>query len=198
MTDITQLVDLMQKQIEMQRQQIEKQEERHRRQMEALIKCLEIGSPAPVAPAASVPSFAPFDPTSELWKDYWAWFHTSVGANSIPEEKTAQVFLTNKTTTTYKLLCTLAGQPAPPQDINRLTMEDIAKVMKTQFDPKRFILRKRFKYWSDVQCKPGEMVQELAARLRQQAVTCDFGPSRIHRMRLYAPSSSVLSVMKRF
>ena len=35
-------------------------------------------------------------------------------------------------------------------------------------------MRERFKFWFDVQCKPGETVQKLAARLRQQAVPCDF------------------------
>ena len=53
-------------------------------------------------------------------------------------------------------------------------MDNIANFMQTQFNPKRFIVRERFKYWSDVQCKPGETVQELAATLRQQAIGCDF------------------------
>ena len=64
--------------------------------------------------AASIPSFASFDPTSELWKDYKARFETFVGANSIPEAKYAQVFLTNQFPTLYKLLDTLAGQHTPP------------------------------------------------------------------------------------
>ena len=45
--------------------------------------------------------------------------------------------------------------------------------MKNQFDPMLYIARKRFKFWSDRR-KPGETVQELAARIRQDAVTCDF------------------------
>ena len=122
--------------------------------MEELIKRLDTGNPAPVAPAASVLSFAPFDPISELWKDYRARFHTFVRANSIAKEKITQVFLTNQKTTTFKLLCTLDEQQAPPQDINRLTMEDTATFMETQFDPERFIMRERFKFWSDVQHKP--------------------------------------------
>ena len=145
--------------MEMQRLQIDKQEERHlqqqrqfvkqklshRQQMEALINPLGTGSHIPVAPSASVPSFAPFDPTSKLWKDYRARFHTFVGDNSIPNEKIAQVFLTNLTTTTYKLLCALARHQALPQDINRLTMDDIANFIQTQFDPKQFMVRNRFK-----------------------------------------------------
>ena len=67
----------------------------------------------------------------------------------------------------------MAGQQAPPQDINRLTMEDIANFIETQFDPKRFIVQERFKFWSDVQRTPGETVQDLASRLRQKAAHCD-------------------------
>ena len=46
--------------------------------------------------------------------------------------------------------------------------------MKDQFDPKRYIVRERFKFWTDMQRKPGESRQEIAARIRQDAATCDF------------------------
>jgi len=46
--------------------------------------------------------------------------------------------------------------------------------MKQQFDPKRFIVRERFKFWSEMQRKPGKSVLELAARIREAAATCDF------------------------
>ena len=46
--------------------------------------------------------------------------------------------------------------------------------MKYQFDPKRFVVRERLKFWSQMQCKLGESVLELAARIRQAATTCDF------------------------
>ena len=117
MTDIGPLVKLLQEQIDKQeerhRQQLETQKEQVQtqkkqmdmqrlefaKQMEALISRLGTGSPAPVAPAVSVPSFTAFDSTSELWRDYMPRFHTFVGANSNPKEKIAQVFLTNQTTT---------------------------------------------------------------------------------------------------
>ena len=59
-------------------------------------------------------------------------------------------------------------------DINELTMLEIADFMKEQFDPKLFVVRERFKFWSDMQRKPGETLEELAARIRQDAATCDF------------------------
>ena len=46
--------------------------------------------------------------------------------------------------------------------------------MDDQFDPKRFIVRERFKFWSQMERKPGESIQELAARIRQDAATCSF------------------------
>nr|KAG5702836.1 hypothetical protein BaRGS_001918 [Batillaria attramentaria] len=59
-------------------------------------------------------------------------------------------------------------------NINSLTMDQIVKFMKEQFDPKLFIVRERFKFWSNMERKPGETLQELAARIRQDAATCDF------------------------
>ena len=53
-------------------------------------------------------------------------------------------------------------------------MSEIVNFMKEQFDPKLFIVRERFTFWSDMQRKPGETLQELAARIRQDAATCDF------------------------
>uniref|UniRef100_A0A0L8IHG9 Uncharacterized protein n=1 Tax=Octopus bimaculoides TaxID=37653 RepID=A0A0L8IHG9_OCTBM len=50
-------------------------------------------------------------------------------------------------------------------------MEKIASFMKEQFNPKHFTVRERFKFWSDMQRKPGETLQELAACIRQDAAT---------------------------
>lgn len=133
MTDITPLVQLLQRQMETQQQQ-----------MEALLNRLALpGSSATAVTPTSIPNFVPFDPTSELWKDYRARFSTFAGANSIPEEKAAQVFLTNQTPFIYKRLSTLAGQQTPPNDINALSMEEIVKFREGQYDPKRFIVRER-------------------------------------------------------
>lgn len=147
----------MQKQMEAQQKQMEAQQ----KQMETLLSRLT--SPNNTR---SIPSFVPFDPTSELWKDYYARFGTFAGASSTPAEKVAQVFLTNQTPDIYRLLSTLAAQQTPPKDINDLSMKEIAQFMKGQFDPKRFIVRERFKFWSDMQRKPGETVSELVARIR--------------------------------
>ena len=65
-------------------------------------------------------------------------------------EKTAQVFLTSQSTTTYKLLGTVAGQQDPPKDVNELSMEDIIGFTEQQYDPKRFVVRERFRFWSNL------------------------------------------------
>ena len=95
-------------------------------------------------------------------------------ANAVPEQRKAQVFLTNQTAAVYKQLVNLAAQQTPFKDIDELTMLEIVDFMKEQFDPKLFIVRERFKCWSDMQRKRGETLQELAARIRQDAATCDF------------------------
>ena len=53
-------------------------------------------------------------------------------------------------------------------------MSEIVNFMKEQFDAKLFIVHERFKVWSDMQRKPGDTLQELAARIRQDTATCDF------------------------
>nr|KAG5694861.1 hypothetical protein BaRGS_028789 [Batillaria attramentaria] len=110
----------------------------------------------------------------ELWPDYWSRFCTFLVANAVPDDRKAQVFLTNQTPAVYKQLANLAAQQNPRMNINDLTMDQIVEFMKEQFDPKLFIVRERFKFWSNMERKPGETLQELAARIRQDAATCDF------------------------
>ena len=53
-------------------------------------------------------------------------------------------------------------------------MAEIIGFLKEQYDPAKFIVRERYRYWSDMQRKPGETIPELAARIRQDATTCAF------------------------
>ena len=92
----------------------------------------------------------------------------------VSNHRKAQIFLTNQSSTTYKLLPNLVFQETPPKSINELTMTELETYMKHQFDPKRFVVRERVKFWSEMQRKPGESVLELAARIRQAAATCNF------------------------
>ena len=166
------------------RAEMEQQAQHHREEMHNLLKILDVQKHGTgeddssthhhQLATAAIPPFAAFDSTSELWLAYRSRFCTFVEANAVPEQRQAQVFLTNQTAAVYKQLANLATQQTPPKDINKLTMSEIVNFMKEQFDPKLFIVRERFKFWSDMQRKPGETLQELAALIRQDAATCDF------------------------
>ncbi|KAG8226623.1 hypothetical protein J437_LFUL007696 [Ladona fulva] len=172
MEDLTKLLtDLL----KLQRQQNEEQ----RQQMEKLIVQLapslgEHTLTANSSSAATIPKFEPFDSLTELWKDYWDRFQTFARANCVPADRLPQIFLTNQTASTYKLLSTLVAQQTPPKEINDLFMTDIPAFMENQFDPRSFIVRERFKIWSEMQRKPGDSIQELVGRIRQDAAKCDF------------------------
>ena len=124
--------------------------------------------------AVATPNFRAFHSTSELRSGYWSGFCTFANARSVPNEKSAMIFLTNQTSTTYKMLPNLAAQETPLKDINNLTTEQITNYMKKQFDPKRFLVRERFRFWNEMKKRPGGSIQELATRIRQAAATCDF------------------------
>ena len=161
-----------------QNKQYQEQNKQHQEQMTMLQEQLKILQSSLNNPQENVPtpmaSFQPFDSTSELWTDYLARFRTFVTANSIPDNKQAQIFLTNQSNSVYKMLSNLAAQQQPVKSIHELTMNDIQTFMAEQFDPKRFVVRERFKFWSDMKRKPGETIPELASRIRQDAATCDF------------------------
>ena len=161
-----------------QNKQYQEQNKRHQEQMTMLQEQLKILQSSLNNPRENVPtpmaSFQPFDSTSELWTDYLARFRTFITANSIPDNKQAQIFLTNQSNSVYKMLSNLAAQQQPVKSIHELTMNDIQTFMAEQFDPKRFVVRERFKFWSDMKRKPGETITELASRIRQDAATCDF------------------------
>ena len=175
MSEISELILLLNKQHQ---EQMAVLRDEHREQMTMLQEQLKILQSSLNNPRENVPtpmaSFQPFDSTSELWTDYLARFRTFVTANSIPDNKQAQIFLTNQSNSVYKMLSNLAAQQQPVKSIHELTMNDIQTFMAEQFDPKRFVVRERFKFWSDMKRKPGETILELASRIRQDAATCDF------------------------
>ena len=53
-------------------------------------------------------------------------------------------------------------------------MNDIQNFMGKQFNPRRFVLRERYRFWCDLKQKPGETLQELFSRIQHNAVICDF------------------------
>ena len=92
----------------------------------------------------------PFDSANELWKDYWQRFETFSGANQIPDGRKAQIFLNNQSPSLYEQFAILAGQQNPSKEVNKLSMCEIQTVTDQEFDSKHFIIRERFKFWSDM------------------------------------------------
>ena len=134
-----------------QNKQYQEQNKQHQEQMTMLQEQLKILQSSLNNPRENVStpmaSFQPFDSTSELWTDYLARFRTFVTANSIPDNKQAQIFLTNQSNSVYKMLSNLAAQQQPVKSIHELTMNDIQTFMAEQFDPKRFVVRERTQTW---------------------------------------------------
>jgi hypothetical protein len=88
-------------------EQMAAQQRRHEEQMEALLSLLKRQTPldATVRPkTAALPAFCPFDPTAELWKDYWSRFTTYVEAHGVEATRITHVFLTNLSPVVYKTL----------------------------------------------------------------------------------------------
>ena len=70
-------------------------------------------------------SFSAFDPTCEIWKDYWSRFNAFLTANGIARERCALIFLTNQSKETYQLIKTEASPRDPPSDINTFEIDEI-------------------------------------------------------------------------
>ena len=106
MAEATELITLL-------KQQMEQQSQQHRVEMQTLLKLLDVqkygtgeddsSTHHPQLSTAAIPPFAAFDSTSELWPDYWSRFCTFLVANAVPDQRKAQVFLTNQTAAVYKL-----------------------------------------------------------------------------------------------
>ena len=82
--------------------------------------------------------------------DYLERFGPFLTANSSPINKEAQVFLNNQTTVTYKSLSNLVAQQSLVKGINNLSKDNPQMFMEEQFDPRRFVVREKYKFWSDL------------------------------------------------
>jgi hypothetical protein len=107
------------------------QEKHNQEQMESFIESLQSRG-EPTGPTAIITSdckFFAFDPSTELWKDYWSRFETFTQATGIPDNRQALIFLSNQSKEIYKLLSTLAEQSVHTKQVNALTIADIQGFM---------------------------------------------------------------------
>ena len=183
MWEIADLIKVMQEQMQRQEdchqqreERHQQQEERHQQQLTVMQQQLDEQrkSAGTFASQKQTPPYPAFDLTAELWKDYLLRFKTVVRANSVSDDKLALVFLTNQTRDTYKLINNYASQQDTPTTADNMKFSDIAEFMSQHYDPTKFTVRERYKFWSSIKRKPGETPTELAARVRQMATTCDF------------------------
>ena len=183
MSEIADLIKVMQEQLQrredchqQQEERHQQQEERHQQQLTVMQQQLDEQrkSAGTFASQKQTPPYPAFDLTAELWKDYLLRFKTVVRANSVSDDKLALVFLTNQTCDTYKLINNYASQQDTPTTADNMKFSDIAEFMSQHYDPTKFTVRERYKFWSSIKRKPGETPTELAARVRQMATTCDF------------------------
>ena len=167
-----QLIQLLAEQQKLQADQLEEFRRQQADTNSKIVELLNAGKSIPIS--SSLPTFPGFDPTCELLSDYMSRFKTYADAHSLHESKQTGIFLTNQSPSLYKQLSNLAAQLSTPKQINELTLDEIEKFLREQYDPAQFIVRERHKFWSDMGRKPGEAINELAARIRQDASTCDF------------------------
>ena len=160
-----------QQQMAQQQQQLEQQRKDTQRQMGELVEAYMTRQERT---AVSIPEFSAFDSTQELWQDYWSRYVNFLAVHSIPKEKAAQAFLNSQSRRTYKVLANVASQMKPPRSVHELSLDEIEGFMRVQYDPSKFIVRERYNFWREMKRKPGENIQELANRIRDDAVSCDF------------------------
>ena len=90
MTEIADLIRVMQEQMQRREERHQQQKERHQLRQSGGIFASQ--KQTPLVPA--------FESTAELWKDYLLRFKTFASANSVSDDKLALVFLTNQTSDT--------------------------------------------------------------------------------------------------
>lgn len=95
--------------------------------------------------------FKAFDSRRELFADYSSKFESFIKAKSVTYKKITQVFLTNQTLEIYKLLKTAMRQ-REITNVDNLDVENIVAHRKEAFDPKRFAISERFKFWTHMNC----------------------------------------------
>ena len=107
--------------------------------------------------STAVASFEQFNLNSELWLDCLERFRTFLTLHSISKENEAQVFRTNQTTVTYKLLSNVAAQQSASKGINDLSMGRHSEVHGRAVQPKeicsqrkvQILVRFEAKTWRD-------------------------------------------------
>ncbi|KII67648.1 hypothetical protein RF11_04521 [Thelohanellus kitauei] len=168
--EFSKLLQVLTKQLEIQDKRWETQLKIHDYQIRCLTEAIKSSKITETAGA----TFPAFNPMEELWGDYESRFMTFCEANFIAENRWTPVFLTSQSKTTYQLVKTTAAQFKEPRSVDQLSWNDIKDIMSTHFGSRKFVVRERHRFYTELSRKSNETVRELAARVREKALTCDF------------------------
>lgn len=161
---IEKLVEILQQQIAVQErrqdEQLKEQVHCHEEQTKVLQEMIGNCPPNPEHEMVTAPSqvatlnFVTFDPTSELWPDYWSRFCTFTNAHSVSNSKKPKASHTSQNFCLQDAFHP-ASQETLPKDLNELVVDQIAEFMKRQFNPKHFIVWERFHFgeWHEVKTR---------------------------------------------
>ena len=110
-----------------------------------------------------------FNPEVEKFSTYLERIELYFDTNGIREEKQIPVFISLLEAKTYSLLRMLVAPSSPKEQ----SFKDLAKLLKSHFEPKPLVIAERFAFH---QCNQqlGETVMEYLAELRRLATHCEF------------------------
>ena len=111
-----------------------------------------------------------FQPDSETITAYLEHTKVYFTANDIAAGKRVAVLLSVIGAKTYTLLHSLTS-PALPQD---KSLDELATILKSHFEPKPLLIAERFHFHRRDQAA-GETIAEYVAELRRLSTHCDFG-----------------------
>lgn len=114
--------------------------------------------------------FSEFHDAHEDWSAYIERFQCYCEANAVQAQRQVPLLISSIGPAAYKLLKGLVAPDVPSQK----TLGDLAEAMKNHYKGKRNLTVERFKF-RRMQQKSSESVNEFLARLRMQAVECEFG-----------------------
>ena len=116
-------------------------------------------------------NFHSFDPAVEIWQDYKERFDIHCKAFAKSSQK-SQYFLSCQSQVVFKQLQAMASNK--DKKLETLEWSSLEKFMAEIYDPKKFVVKERFTFWSSMGRNSGESIQQLADRARRLAATCNF------------------------
>ena len=110
-----------------------------------------------------------FEPDTESISAYLERLQMFFEANDIAAEKKVSVLLTVIGRQNFSLLRNLVA-PESPKD---KSFDDLTKLLKSHFEPKKLVIAERFNFYRRDQ-QAGESIMDFVADLRRLTLNCEF------------------------